>query len=384
MPERIGVEHTATLVDALNDNNLDVVTMAGWALAGVGSAESLSELARRVEHPDERVGRHFFTYAGRLKARHGLNYIGEGAEAPGSGVRLVPRANTILNQVPNLELAASTSWLAVYGGMTGWLHGGLFTAAYGGGGFEQLSPLVAMGGVVAGLAAGGSYGFFRADELHLAHNVVQLGTAGMLAGYGAGLLSGLPPASGVNAAGLSVLGNTVGVGLAVLMNETAPPTGGALAMGMAVGFGSALSAGAVAAGYKVIPQASTGLAMLAGGTMAMVSTTLLAPYEIGLIPSVGATVGGVGGALLASASITLLENAVVGNLEGFSEGAGWGIAAGYALGAVAGASTALLIPASLDPLKVGTLQMELPTVGAVADIRNPGRPLTVAQVGGRF
>ena len=154
-------------------------------------------------------------------------------------------------------------------------------------------------------------------------------------------------------------------------------------MGMAVGFGAALSSGAVAGGYNIGSQASVGIAMLSGGSMALLSTTLIGPHEIGLLPSVGATVGGISGALVTSIAMSIIESA---QLTGpvFTEGAGWGVAAGYALGAVAGASTALFIPDRYDPLKVGSLKLDLPTIGAVADVRKLGQPLAVAQLTGRF
>src|SRR5690606_29435566 len=135
-------------------------------------------------------------------------------------------------------VTAATGWVALYGGMAGWLHGGLFVAAYGGPLWQNASPLTAMAGAVAGAVGGGAYAFFRSDDLTRAHTVVQVGTFGTMVGLGAGLLSGFAPVSGLNMASWGVAGTALGTGLGVALVETLQPTPGALALGATVAFGT--------------------------------------------------------------------------------------------------------------------------------------------------
>jgi hypothetical protein len=383
---RMSEEHsnaqTSVLVAALDDESLDVVTMAGWALANVGGREALGPVAAKVRHPDRRVGRLFVDFSERLRGRHALRYD----DRTSSAEQLVPPPGRLAAQLRGLEVTAATGWLSLYGGMSGWLHGGMLVAAYGGPIWQNLSPLSAMGGAVVGLIGGGSYAFFRADDLRLAHTVVQLGTFGTLVGYGAGLLSDVAPQNGVNMALFGMAGSAVGTGIGIALAETRPPTSGALALGATVAFGSAVSFGGLAYSSSYSNEGAFALAMLAGGGLGALTTLVAAPAEIGLLPCIGATVGGATFAAIAGVLVGGVESFQLGldALRPFTEGSGWAIAAGYATGAVVGGLSAALLPAEWDPLLAGRLTLTPPSFAAVPSLKDPRSPIPVAVLGGSF
>jgi len=383
---RLREEHaggqTSSLVAALDDESLDVVTMAGWALANVGTREALGPVAARVRHPDRRVAALFVDFSERLRVRHGLRYD-EGAS---SEIELVPPPGRLTAQMRGIEVTAATGWLAMYGGMSGWLHGGMIVASYGGPIWQNTAPLASMGGAVVGVIGGGTYAFFRADDLRLSHTVVQLGTFGTLVGYGAGLLSDVPPQNGVNMTLYGAAGSLVGTGLGVALAETRPPTSGALALGATVAFGGAVSFGGLAYASAYTNEGAFALAMVTGGGLGVITTLVAAPAEIGILPCVGATLGGTIFAAIAGVVVGGVESIQLG-LDGdrpFTEGSGWAIAAGYATGAVVGGLSFALLPAEWDPLLGGSLSLTPPTLAALPSITDPRRPVPVAVLGGSF
>jgi hypothetical protein len=384
LPPGASEMQTPGLVAALKDPVLDVVTMAGWALANVGEASSLPAVTELSNHEDFRVARLFYEYALRLRTRHSLPL--PPVEQPETGdARLVPRGDALISQVSGLEVTASTAWLAMYGGMSGWLHGGLFPAAYGGSVGQNLSALTALGGAVGGVAVGGAYGFFRARRLTLAHNVVQLGTAGTVVGYGLGLLSGGPPQSGINMASFGLTGSLAGTAAGIAINETLAPTPGALALGASVGLGAAVSFGALGVGYSLTPGATIGVAMLSGGSAALLTTVVAAPYDFGLLPIVGGTAGGILVATGAGLLVGIVETGqLVGAAQAWTPGAGWAVASAYAAGAVVGGGLMFLVPKDLDPFGGDQLKVAPPTVAFIPDATDPSRSVPVALVGGTF
>lgn len=383
MSEEHAASQSAVLVAALDDESLDVVTMAGWALANVGNRESLGPVAAKVRHPDRRVGRLFVDYGEKLRGRHGLRYDDP---ASSSGEQLVPPPGRLAAQLRGLEITAATGWLSLYGGMSGWLHGGMLVAAYGGPIWQNVSPLTAMGGAVVGVIGGGSYAFFRADNLRLAHTVVQLGTFGTLVGYGAGLLSDVAPQNGINMSLFGMAGSAVGTGIGIALAETRPPTAGALALGATVAFGSAVSFGGLGYSSSYTNEGAFALAMLAGGGLGALTTLVAAPAEIGLLPCIGATIGGATFAAVAGVLVGGVESFQLGldAARPFTEGSGWAIAAGYATGAVVGGLSAALLPAEWDPLLAGSLSLTPPSFGAVPSLKDPRSPIPVAVLGGSF
>jgi hypothetical protein len=270
--------------------------------------------------------------------------------------------------------------------MTGWLHGGLFVTAYGGPPWQMLSALTAMSGAVVGVLAGGSYGFFRADKLKLAHTVVQLGTLGTLVGYGAGTLSNVPPLNGLNMASWGLAGTAVGVLTGVALNETRPPTAGALMLGATVGYGTAVALGGLALTSRYSFEGSFGLAMLGGGAAGLMTTMVAAPAEIGVIPCAAATVGGTVVATMLGLGVATVETIQLGAdaTAPFTEGSGWAIVAGYATGAVVAGGLATLLPAEWDPLLTEAVAIVPPTVSVLPSVEDPRVAVPIAALGGTF
>jgi hypothetical protein len=268
--------------------------------------------------------------------------------------------------------------------MAGWLHGGFFPAAHGGA-LQDLAALSALGGAVAGVAAGGAYGFFRAKKLTLAHNIVQLGTFGTLAGYGAGLLTGGGPQAGINMSSYSLSGFLVGTGAAIAINEAYAPTPGALALGLATGFGTAVGFGSLALSYGAPLDGFLGASLFFGGVSGALTTVVAAPYRIGLLPVAGATIGGL---LLSSTTgfvVGIAESAqLFGAMPNFTPGAGWAVAGAYLVGASTGAALAMMAPDDLDPFLAGGLTLQPPTIAVLPDVVDPRRTMTLASLGGTF
>ena len=377
-----GGPHTAALVAALQDPTKDVVTMAGWALAAVGDAASLAAVTAQARHEDPRVARLFYGYTERMRARLGLRYEEEAVGKDATGNRLVPPPAALVADSEGLEVALSTGWLAVYGVMVGWLHGGFTPAAQLGTPGVNLAALTALGGAAVGAAAGGTYGFLRANRLQLAQTVVELGTFGTLAGYGAGVLSGSPPASAVATSELSLLGTLAGTAAGIALAETRPPSPGALALGVAVGTGTAISVGAIAGGYGFSLGNALGASLFTGGLAGAAAVVVVGDEDVGLFPMTGATIGGLAGAATTAVLMGIVENAQLGPQQ-FTEGVGWATAAGYGLGAVTGGSLALLVPEQYDPFLSSSLKLQPPVLSIVEDPRD-GRAIPVAMVAGTF
>ena len=380
---RLGAPHTPALLAALNDRVIDVVTMAGWALANVGDAAAIGALNVRVGHDDVRVGRLFFGYSERLRERLGLRYSGgnDGTVPPRASTEAptaVPPGVVLAFGADGLDTAAATAWLGVYGAMLGWVHGPLMLSAHGGPVGAENGTLAALGFGAVGAAALSAYGFSRADRLTLAHTVVQLGTLGTLAGYGAGQLSAVGPASGVTSANLSLLGTVAGTGLGMAFVESAPPTMGALAAGMTAGVGVGVVGASLAAAYDFPFNQALGSMLLTGSVAGAATTVLLGQQDIGLFPVAGAAAG----------MMVLGGTAgIVGyNLDAGQGGetTGWLILTGVASGAAIGGILGWAAPRDLDPLLAGTLKLDPPSLAMLPGVGVRPQPVTMAMVSGTF
>ncbi|MBI1947245.1 MAG: HEAT repeat domain-containing protein [Deltaproteobacteria bacterium] len=366
----MGGAQTPALVAALGDGNLDVITMAGWALANVGDSSALGEVAARLKHDDPRVAKLFLGYAERMTARLGLDEV-VGAPPPPrdrEGRRLIPGGLALATQAHGLDMAASTAWLGMFGGMVGWYHGAFLLSAHGGVGGANAAALGGLGGAALGAAAGSTYAFTRADSVPLAHTVVQLGTLGTLAGFGAGVLSGVPPSSGVTAANLSAVGTLAGTALGVALVETSPPTLGALGTGLVAGLAAGTAGGSLAFSYGLTPSSSAGTALLCGSATGVATTIALRDVDVGLFPLAGAALGSLGGGG-AMGGLTAL---VQGGTQ--PEAIGWSVLAGTAAGAAAGAAAGLALPRSWDPLVASDLAITPPVVTLLPTPRGEAVP----------
>ena len=377
---RLGASHTPALLAALKDPVVDVVTMAGWALANVGDAAAVAALNARVSHEDVRVGRLFYGYTDRLRERLGLRYSGanDGSVAPRASTdspTAVPPGVVLTFGGDGVDAAAATGWLGIYGAMIGWIHGPLLLSAHGGRAGGDNGTLVGLGLGAVGAAAMSAYAFQRADSLPLAHTVVQLGSLGTIAGYGAGQLTAVGPSSGVASANLAVLGTVVGTGIGMAFVERAPPTVGALTAGMTAGLGGAVMGGSLAAAYGYPFDQTLGATLLLGGVAGGATTVLLAEQDIGLFPVAGAAAGmfvfgGVGGFVGASGTN--------------KEAGGWLVVSGLVGGAALGGILGWMAPRDIDPLLDSTLKLDPPSLAILPGNGIRAEPVAIAMVGGSF
>jgi hypothetical protein len=369
---------TPQLLAALNDPAIDVVTMAGWALSNVGDAAAVGPLAERISHPDVRVGRLFHGYSERLRDRLNLRYGADITPGSASAPTSVPPGGVLAFGANNLDAAASTAWLGIYGAMVGWLEGPLVVAAHGGTAGGDAAPLAALGvGAITG-AAMSAYGFARAPHLPLAHTVVQFGTFGTLAGYGAGQLAKNGAPAGVLSADAAVLGTLLGTGVGMILVETAPPSMGALAAGMTAAVGVGAAGATLTAANGDAFDKSLGALLFAGSVAGAGTTLLLGQQDIGLFPVVGAAAGfGVG----AGAGIVVASSAAG---SGFTDQSGWIVVAGMLAGAAGGGVLAAQLPGDLDPLLSGRLKLNAPSLAVLPALGGNTQPAAVAMLSGAF
>lgn len=381
---RLAAAHTPALVAALDDSSLDVVTMAGWALANAGDAAGVGPVTQRATHEDIRVARLFYGYAERLRERLGLRYETTDPTLPpkpsDDAPTAVPPGVVLTFPAASLDSAAATGWLGLYGVMVGWIHGPMMLAAHGGQAGAEAGALAGLGLSAFSAAALSGYGFARADRLTLAHTVVQLGTMGGLAGYGAGQLSAVGPASGVASANLSLMGSIVGITAGMAFVEVAPPSAGALTAGAAVGGTVGVAAGTLAASYRYPFSQSLGVMLLAGSVTGAATTALLHEQDIGLFPVVGATIGaGVVGGTAALAATWIESDPGLA-----TERSGWLVVTGTAAGAALGGVVGWLLPPEQDPFLEGTLRLNPPTIGVIPGAGVRPEAVTALVVSGTF
>lgn len=337
---------TPALVAALDDSDIDVVTMAGWALAVAGDSSCISAVAARTTHPDGRVALLFSTYTRRLLVRLELvplEPMGRARDA--AGRELVPPGATLNEARRDLEQAISVGWLGLYGASVGFLHGASLMTAHGGSGGTNAAGLAGLAGAALAAAAASGHALATAERLVQAHTIVHFGVAGTLAGWGAGILSGFPPSSAVSAANLSFVGTLAGTAAGYAMATAQTPSPGALGAGLATGLAGGVALGALWRGYGLASNFTMGVSLLGGSTAAMLGTLAFADTEVGLFPVAGALAGTlIGSGAGAMASIGPSAS-VLGN-----EAAGWTVAGATVAGAAAGVIVGLALPRRLDPL----------------------------------
>jgi hypothetical protein len=381
---RLGAPQTPTLVVALDDAVLDVVTMAGWALANVGDAAAVGPLARLIAHDDPRVSKLFLGYVERITDRLGLEVDEPRTDQPAPDPDLptaVPPGVVLTFPAASFDSAIATGWLGLYGAVAGWVHAPLFLSANGGIAGAEASPLAGIGLSVVGAAVMSGYGFARADSLNLAHTVVQLGTFGGLAGYGAGQLAAVGPASGITSANLSMAGTLAGVGVGMAFVEIGAPSPGALAAGAAVGAGVGVVAGSLASSYAYPFNQSLGVMLLTGSVAGTATTALLHRQQVGLFPLAGASVG----AGLLGGSAALLATAIEPADRGpVTERTGWLVVSGTAAGAALGGALGWLLPQDNDPFLDGTLKLNPPTLAVIPGAGVRPEAATAVMVSGVF
>ena len=182
------------------------------------------------------------------------------------------------------------------------------------------------------------------------------------------------------------LGALAGTGLGIVSAHTMPATASALTFGGAMGLGASFGLGSIALSLHWDPVSTAGLAMMAGGLTGGLATIVAAPYEFGLFPSLGATLGGILGAVIMGVSVGVVEMAqLLGTNElTFTEGSGWATAGGYLIGGILGGGTALLLPANWDPFLTQRLQLLPPQLGFIPDIKDPKKRSPVALIGASF
>jgi hypothetical protein len=381
---RLGAPHTPALIAALDDPALDVITMSGWALANVGDAAAVYPLTARASHEDVRVAKLFFGYAERLRDRLGLRYDGADPTQPprpsADEPTAVPPGVVLSFPALSVDSAAATGWLGIYGAMLGWVHGPLMLSAHGGQAGAEAGALAGLGLSALGAAAMSGYAYSRADRLVLAHTVVQLGTLGGLAGYGAGQLTAVGPASGVASANLSLLGSAVGIGLGMASVEARPPSVGALAAGLGVGAAVGVAGGTLAASYRYPFSQSLGAMLFAGGVAGAGTTLLLAEQDVGLFPVAGASAG----ALVGGGVGGLVAWAIEPDGGTATEATGWIVLLSMAAGAGLGGAVGWAVPSEGDPFLKSTLKLDPPSLAVLAPAAGLTEPAHVVAISGRF
>lgn len=381
---RLSAPHTPALVAALDDASLDVMTMAGWALANTGDAAAIGPLTARIAHEDVRVAKLFFGYAERLRDRLGLRYETASPTTPprpsDDAPTAIPPGVVLAFPAASIDSAAATGWLGLYGAMAGWIHGPLLLSAHGGLAGAEAGALAGLGLSAFGAAALSGYGFARADTLLHAHTVVQLGTMGGLAGYGAGQLSAVGPASGVASANLSMVGTLVGIGAGMAFVEVAAPGPGALTAGAAVGGTVGVTAATVAASYRYPFNQSLGVMLLTGSVTGAATTALLHGQDVGLFPVAGATLG----AGLVGGTAAVVATAIEPQAGVATERSGWLVVSGVAAGAALGGILGWLAPTEHDPFLEGTLKLNPPTLGVIPGAGVRPEPATALMLSGVF
>lgn len=385
LPEPIARTHTPVLVEALDDEDIDVATMAAWALSNVGGAEALGALAQRTTRETGVAATYFYDYTERHRIRHRLRYS---EDASGySDTYLVPSATKMYPLSSTGEAFLAVTWAALYAGSATWLTSGLYTTTYGGP-LKNTAPFIGAGAFAIGALAGGTYSFLRADDLLSAHTFVQMGTLGTAAGFGLGAISTLGATNAaLNMSTFGLAGSIAGTAIGVVMNETRQPSSGALALGAVAGFGSGFAFVGLASGYGWASRRVIGAGLFAGGVTGALTTLAVGDRQIGLLPSLGALVGGslLAGVLVPISSVV----STLGNANDpalfFSPASGWTTVGSWAVGAVAGAGLTMLLPQTWDPFyEFDALKIQPPTISFLEHRLDPRQLTPVGVVQASF
>jgi hypothetical protein len=357
--------HLPALAQALSDHR-DVVQMAAAeALARVGDSASLIKVREASKKTTGTTSDALGRAADRGESRIAQAAMAS-AESPHGDFSSdhspqgIPAAQTLMPGGTWLGPTLSGAWLGLYAASAGWLVGGTLPLVLGQEGLLQTGPLLSFGVGTAFFAAGAVWGGGMLPSFRQAHTVVHFGGLGMLLGSGAGFLTAPTGAEAPRMAAGGALGMLTGTATGLVLAHSAPPTPGALALGTTVAGGAGLSLVALSGSLGFRSTPAFAVAAMGTGLIGQVTTLAAAPFDIGLFPILGSTLGGILFATLASYTQGL--NEAIQGVEipdRGSEARGWSVFGGYVIGAVAGGLGASLIPGDWDPL----LAMDLsPTV----------------------
>jgi hypothetical protein len=293
---RVAAPHVPTLVSALSEHR-DVIQIASAeALARVGDRASVDAIRTASKHTTGAAAQALLNAAQRGEMRL-AQLAEENAQAELTGLggvrRTIPPAGRLQPGSSFLGPALSGTWLGLYGGSAGWFLGGMTPIVLGQDQLLQTGPFLSIGMGLVGLGAGAAYGALAMPTFRQAHTVAHFGGMGTLFGLGAGFLTAPGGAEGPRMAAGSVIGVLAGSATGLVMAHAATPSPGSLALGTTVAGGAGLSMVALAGslGFRTTPAVA--LAALGTGLTGQVATLATAPYEIGLYPVLGATLGGV-------------------------------------------------------------------------------------------
>ena len=369
LPQRFMVTEQVSLVGALEDENLDVVNMAGWALARTDGVIGLEKVRQLGSHPDPRVAKIFQTYGARLEQQ---------AQSEAQDLALTERRTEHVRKArsstqSSFELALGASWLALYGGLSGYLHGGLVPLGHLNA--SDFSVLSALSGGIAGFALGGTLGLSQKLSFNRAHAIVQIGSLATIAGYSSGWLSETGAARGLHAVSYGLMGSLLGNGLALSLVHFVDPSPGALALGALSGSSLGFTTAVLAAGYGFSTSDAIWAGLWTGSISGLVTTVVGAPFDWASLPIFSATVFGCVGAMLAGFSASSSGS------SGFVQA--WAIAGGYGVGAAAGALIGFTLPSDIDPFQ-NLIHVQAPSLSWLPAAQNATSPQPVVTVAGSF
>lgn len=363
LPRHTTEDEQSSLVAALSDENMDVITMVGWALVRTGNTTALSAMEALKSHSDPRVAQLFQTYVERLQEQQRQR-----AQTLQREPERIPKVPLAAGPPP-FELALSSAWLALYGGFLGYAHGALVPLAHlNAADFSILSAL-AVG--IGGFAIGGSLGATQQLSFQRAHAIVQVGTFATLAGYASGLLSEAGPARGLNATNYGLFGTLAGNGLALALVHLVEPTTGALVFGALSSAGTGLGATLLASGYGFAAEDAIAAGLWTGAITGLLTTVVAAPFDWGTLPIFSATALGCLGAITG------------GLFESSPTQQAWSMVAGYGLGAATGALFGFALPPELDPFHK-QIRLQAPTISLLPPVQTGRAPQPLVVVAGTF
>ncbi|MFZ9889050.1 MAG: HEAT repeat domain-containing protein [Myxococcota bacterium] len=383
LPLPLATSHTAALIGALQDEHVDVVTMAAWALGRVGDPAARVAVLRLRTHPDSRGVTLAAEYEALLVARHGALTQPTPSTSVQSGAddELARRAQVEARaQTRAAEVLASAAWLSVFGGMSGWVYGGMLGAAHLGdaGAFASLG---ALGGALGGAAAGGAFALGRRPSLLSGLLLSELAAFGGIAGYGLAALASAPAQRGKNLANFSATGALLGTGLALVVDRGNGPLATRLAAGLGATVGTGTAAGLLVFGVGGDAIESAASALLAGGSAGLLAVVVSPRAEEGVTGWMGAVLGGSTLACISGLVVASMGQYVLPQ-EAVLRGTALATVAGGASGALAGTLFARRVLQEHDPFLAVAISRMSPRILFALDRTNMARALPLLGVGG--
>lgn len=367
LPQRFMGTEQVSLIGALEDENIDVVNMAGWALARTDGVTALPRIRELTSHPDPRVAQLFTTYATRLDQQE-QSRAQRLERVEKRRLRARERRRASLDD--GFEVALGASWLALYGGLSGYLHGAMVPLGHLNA--SDFSVLGALSGGITGFALGGTFGLSQKLSFNQAHAIVQIGSLATIAGYSTGWLSETGPARGLNAVSYGLMGSLLGNGLALSLVHFVRPSAGSLAFGVVSGGGIGFTTAILASGYGFSAADSMWAGLWSGSLTGLVATVVASPFDWATLPLFSAAAFGCVGALLGAMGTPT-----------FGVEQAWAIAGGAGVGAAAGAVLGFTVPAEADPF-YGNIRVQAPAVSWLPAAKNGTSPQPLVSVAGSF